>query len=150
MMQEQTSVGVQLTLNGLIGQGCIQDWSTHMIGHELTAFYGVDHAQSLAIVLFGVWEYCFEEKKDKLAEYAKRVYGVDPLLPVDEAAKIAIHKTEEFFNSIKMKTRLKDYKIDANEAAAKISERFKERASVFGENQNLDFNAVNKILLDRA
>ena len=40
-----------MALNGLIGTGVPQDWATHMIGHELTALYNIDHAQTLAIVL---------------------------------------------------------------------------------------------------
>ncbi|MFA7061140.1 MAG: iron-containing alcohol dehydrogenase, partial [Pedobacter sp.] len=34
-----------LGLNGLIGAGVPQDWATHMVGHELTALYGLDHAK---------------------------------------------------------------------------------------------------------
>ncbi len=136
-------------LNGLIGQGCIQDWSTHMIGHELTAFYGVDHAQSLAIVLFGVWEYCFKQKKERLAQYAERVFGVKGLSEEDSARE-AIKLTEEFFNSINMKSKLSDYGINAKEAAEKISERFKQRKTVVGENGNINYEAVKEILLNRA
>ena len=136
-------------LNGLIGQGCVQDWSTHMIGHELTAFYGVDHAQSLAIVLCGVWEYCFEEKKDRLAQYAERVFGVEGL-SVEDSAREAIKLTEEFFNSIRMKTKLSDYDIKAEDAADRISERFKQRKTVVGENGNINFETVKTILLNRA
>ncbi|RDJ57981.1 aldehyde reductase, partial [Acinetobacter baumannii] len=33
-----------MALNGLIGAGVPQDWSTHLIGHELTALHGIDHA----------------------------------------------------------------------------------------------------------
>jgi len=40
-----------MALNGLIGQGVPQDWATHMIGHELTSLYGIDHARTLAVVL---------------------------------------------------------------------------------------------------
>ena len=40
-----------MALNGLIGKGVPQDWGTHMIGHELTALHGLDHAVTLAIGL---------------------------------------------------------------------------------------------------
>ena len=136
-------------LNGLIGQGCIQDWSTHMIGHELTAFYGVDHAQSLAITLFGVWNYCFEAKKDRLAQYAERVFGVTSG-SVEEKARVAITKTEEFFNAIKMKSKLSDYGIDANDAVDKISRRFEERNTIVGESSNVNSSSVREILGSRS
>lgn len=37
-------------LNGIIGIGVDHDWATHMIGHELTAAYGLDHGQSLRLL----------------------------------------------------------------------------------------------------
>lgn len=35
---------------GQIGAGVPQDWTTHMIGHELTGTHGIDHARTLSIV----------------------------------------------------------------------------------------------------
>lgn len=119
-------------LNYWISCGVPQDWSTHMIGHELTAFYGIDHGQSLAIVEPRLLRNQKVAKSQKLAKIAREVFGINE--PVDlKAADMAIDKIEEFFNSIGMKTRLSDYGIDANEAAEKIRERFKERNVAFGE-----------------
>ena len=119
-------------LNYWISCGVPQDWSTHMIGHELTAFYGIDHGQSLAIVEPRLLRNQKVAKSQKLAKIAREVFGINE--PVDlKAADMAIDKIEEFFNSIGMKTKLSDYGIDANEAAEKIRERFKERNVAFGE-----------------
>ena len=63
-------------LNGYIGVGVDQDWATHIIGHEITAAYGIDHAKSLAIVLPGLLSIQRKQKQDKLLQYAKRVWGV--------------------------------------------------------------------------
>jgi NADP-dependent alcohol dehydrogenase len=57
-------------LNGLIGAGVPQDWSTHMIGHELTAMFGIDHAKTLAIIQPAAWTVRAREKRDKLLQYA--------------------------------------------------------------------------------
>ena len=132
-----------LALNTLIGCGVPQDWSTHMIAHELTAFYGLDHAETLAIVLPGVWQYKLTAKKKKLEQYGRRVWNV-------KTAKEAILKTEAFFHSIKMPTHLGDYKISAKEAARKVRERFAERSSVFGEHGDITPAAAAKIIASRA
>ena len=119
-------------LNYWISCGVPQDWSTHMIGHELTAFYGIDHGQSLAIVEPRLLRNQKVAKSQKLAKIAHEVFGINE--PVDlKAADMAIDKIEEFFNSIGMKTKLSDYGIDAEEAAEKIRARFKERNVAFGE-----------------
>lgn len=119
-------------LNYWISCGVPQDWSTHMIGHELTAFYGIDHGQSLAIVEPRLLKNQKVAKCQKLAKIAREVFKINE--PVDlKAADMAIDKIEEFYNSIGMKTKLSDYDIDANEAAEKIRARFKERNVAFGE-----------------
>ena len=135
-------------LNGLIGCGVPQDWATHMIGHELTAFHGLDHAQSLAVVLPRLLTYCREQKKAKLLQYGQRIFGLK-LTGGDECktADAAIKATEEFFNSLGMKTRLSDYRIDAGDAAAKISSRLKERGTMLGERAELSPGDVSKILI---
>jgi NADP-dependent alcohol dehydrogenase len=132
-----------LALNTLIGCGVPQDWSTHMIAHELTAFYGLDHAETLAIILPGVWQYKLTAKKKKLEQYGHRVWGV-------KTAKEAILKTEAFFHSIKMPTHFDDYKISAKEAARKVRDRFAERDSVFGEHSDITPDVVAKIIVSRA
>ncbi len=119
-------------LNYWISLGVPQDWATHMIGHELTAFYGIDHGQSLAIVEPRLLRNQKVSKAKKLAKLAREVFCVNE--PVDlKAADIAIDKIEAFFNSIGMKTKLSDYEIDSNEASEKIRERFAQRHTVLGE-----------------
>lgn len=119
-------------LNYWISVGVPQDWATHNIGHELTAFYGIDHGQSLAIIEPRLLRNQKVSKAKKLAKLAREVFCVNE--PVDlKAADIAIDKIEAFFNSIGMKTKLSDYEIDANEAAERIRERFASRHTVLGE-----------------
>jgi NADP-dependent alcohol dehydrogenase len=132
-----------LALNGLIGCGVPNDWSTHEIGHELTALYGIDHAESLAVVLPGVWALCADGKRDKLAQYAERVFGAS-------GVEGAIEATERFFLSVGMPVRLSAYGIDAPEAAAKVSERFRARRARLGERRRIDADAVAEILRSRA
>jgi NADP-dependent alcohol dehydrogenase len=128
-----------LALNNLIGCGVPQDWATHMIGHELTAFYGLDHAETLAIVMPGVWAHELKRKEAKLKQYGQRVWGV-------KTATQAIAATETFFHSLGMPTRFRDYHIDAGEAAKRVRVRFSERGAAFGEHGNLKPRDVAAIL----
>jgi NADP-dependent alcohol dehydrogenase len=102
-----------MALNGLIGAGVAQDWSTHMIGHELTGAYGIDHARTLSIVLPAVMKVCSEARREKLLQYAERIWN---LTEGDEDSRIsrAIELTEEFFKTMHVPTRLSD--VDLGEA----------------------------------
>lgn len=134
-------------LNYWMALGCVQDWATHRIGHELTALYGLDHGQSLAVVLPRLWQARKEDKSNKLAKLAREVFGcfeIDDL----KAAECAIIKTEEFFNSLGMKTKLADYGVDAKEAAQKIKERLELRETLLGEELKVTPDMVYQILLN--
>ncbi len=131
-----------LGLNGLIGMGVVQDWATHMIGHELTALYGLDHGVTLAIIMPELWRYKIAGKKGKLIQLGKEVFGVD-------TPEATIRKTEEFFHSIGMKTKLADYGVQAEEAAAHVRDRFNARGTKLGEHGehgDIDGNAAYAIL----
>jgi NADP-dependent alcohol dehydrogenase len=132
-----------LALNNLIGCGVPQDWTTHMIGHEVTAFYGLDHAETLAIIMPGVWLHQLKRKQAKLKQYGERVFGV-------KTAKEAITRTEKFFHSINMPTRFRDYGINAEEVAKRVSARFDERGSKFGEHEDITPDDIASILRSRA
>lgn len=101
-----------LALNGLIGSGVPQDWSTHMVGHEITALYGLDHAQTLAIVLPSMLEVMKEEKAEKLLQYSERIWNITSDLPAAEKMTAAIEKTRNFFETMGVKTRLSDYGLE--------------------------------------
>ncbi len=126
-------------LNYWMSLGSVQDWATHGIGHELTAFYGIDHGQSLAVVLPRLLKNQKKVKQEKLAKLGREVFGVqsgDDSVAADQA----IEKTEAFFNSIGMKTKLSDYGINAREAAEKIRARFAGRKTKLGEHEAIDAN----------
>ncbi|WP_027471080.1 iron-containing alcohol dehydrogenase [Saccharicrinis fermentans] len=115
-----------MALNGLIGQGVSQDWAIHMMGHELTALFGIDHAQTLAIVAPSHYRYNIESKKEKLAQYAERVWGITEGT-IEEKSNAGIEKTEDFFHSLGIKTKLSEYTEDYENAAGIIENRFIER-----------------------
>ncbi|HNR42071.1 MAG TPA: iron-containing alcohol dehydrogenase [Bacteroidales bacterium] len=114
-----------MALNGLIACGVPEDWSVHDIGHELTAFHGIDHARTLAIVQPGLWKALREEKKEKLLQYGERVWKITEG-STDEKVDAAIEKTVEFFESLGIKTRLSEYGV-GQDTIDKIVARFRER-----------------------
>ncbi len=134
-----------MALNGLIAKGVPTDWATHMIGHEFTALHGLDHAQSLAVVGPNLYKVQFEFKKEKLAQYGKRVWN---LTGTEEAiAHLAIKKTQEFYQSLGVKTSLSDYTSTYKETAQIISNRFKERGWIgLGELKNINLEKVIAIV----
>ncbi|MEN6384175.1 MAG: iron-containing alcohol dehydrogenase [Phycisphaerales bacterium] len=132
-----------MALNGLIGQGVVQDWSTHSIGHEMTAFFGLAHAETLAIVLPAVWKYELNNKADKLAMLAENVYGIKKGTK-KQKANAAITKTIEFFNSVGMPTKLSSYKLTPADCDV-IAERAAKQGWNIGENFDIDPKALRKI-----
>jgi NADP-dependent alcohol dehydrogenase len=128
-------------LNGLISCGVPQDWTTHMIGHELTAFYGLDHAQTLVVVLPAVLAHQRKVKAKKLVQYAERIWGVK----TGDKAALAIRKTEGFFRSLGMKTRLSEYGI-GSEQFTELAARFEQRGIKLGERQRIGSRQVRQIL----
>ncbi|MBY5991156.1 iron-containing alcohol dehydrogenase [Ferrimonas balearica] len=134
-------------LNGFIGVGVPHDWSTHMIGHELTALFGIDHGQSLAIVQPSMWKHRKAQKRAKLLQYAERVWD---LTEGDEDARIdaAIERTRAFFESLGVKTRLSDYGVE-REGIDKVIDALQAHGMVaLSEQGDLGLEESRKILED--
>ena len=134
-----------MALNGLIGAGVPQDWATHLIGHEITAMFGLDHAQTLAIIQPALWEIRKEEKKEKLAQYAERVWGIHEGTQ-DEKAQKAIEKTRAFFESIGMKTHLSEYGIEESAIEGLIKELVAKGHVALSEDSKVTPDVVRTIL----
>ena len=115
-----------MALNGLIGCGVPQDWATHMIGHELTALYGIDHARTLAVVAPHLYRVLRRDKAAKLLQYGERVWGIREGSE-EERIEAAIRRTEEFFESLGVPTRLSRYEGVRPETPREVAERLKQR-----------------------
>lgn len=135
-----------MALNGLIQKGVPNDWAVHAIGHELTALFGIDHARTLAVIAPSHYKFNFETKKEKLAQYAERVWNITEG-STDDKAYAAIEKTVDFFHELGIDTKLSDYTKDYEGTAEKISQRFTNRGWLgLGEHQNLSPDKVEKIV----
>lgn len=134
-----------MALNGLLNKGVVTDWATHSIGHELTALYNIDHARTLAIIAPSLYEIMFDTKKEKLAQYGERVFGLSG--DVDTKAKQAIIETKKFFETMGMPINLSSCNVDHLKSAQFIRERFEERGWLgLGEKQLITPELVEKIV----
>ena len=132
-------------LNGNLRCGVKTDWTTHMIGHELTAKYGIDHARTLAIIGPRLFENQFENKKAKLVQYGKRVCNLNG--SDEEIARAAIQKTEAFFHELGVDTKVSDYSQDTDGLPEYITSIFEERSwNEMGERGAINLKAVNEIV----
>jgi NADP-dependent alcohol dehydrogenase len=131
-------------LNGVIACGAVQDWATHTIGHELTAFYGIDHAQSLAVVFPGLLRQQRKQKQEKLLQYAERVWGLTED-STERRIEAAIARTESFFRSLGVGTRLSDYGI-SRDGLDRISSRISKRDGKIGERKDIGAAEIDAIL----
>lgn len=134
-----------MALNGIIAVGVPQDWSTHMIGHELTAAFGIDHGQTLAIVYPAVLEVQRKQKRAKLLQYAERVWNISNGSD-DEKIDLAIKETRAFFESLGVKTHLSEYGVTADQISA-VVEQLKAHGMVeLSETQDITPEVSQKIL----
>lgn len=135
-----------LALNGLIGAGVPQDWATHMIGHEITALHGLDHAQTLAIVLPAMLAERRQAKHGKLLQYAERVWGINAGND-EEKIDAAIERTRAFFESMGVKTRLSDYGIAEADLPAILQQLEAHGMVQLGERGDVGLDVSRRVLL---
>ncbi|SFM39894.1 iron-containing alcohol dehydrogenase [Rugamonas rubra] len=139
-----------LALNGLIGAGVPQDWATHMIGHELTALYDIDHARTLAIVLPALLNVQRDTKRAKLLQYGERVWGIaKDSGSEDERVDAAIAATRGFFESVGIATRLSGYQLGQEAVEAVLAQLAEHGMTSLGEHRDIDL-ARSRVILEAA
>ncbi len=136
-----------MALNGLIGAGVPQDWSTHMIGHELTGGFGIDHARTLSIVLPAVMKVKRQEKREKLLQFAERVWHIND---TDEEKKIdqAIGLTEAFFQQMQVPTRLSEVNITESDIDGIVEKLASHGMTALGEHSDITIEVSRQILTE--
>ena len=132
-------------LNGLVGMGVPQDWATHGIGHALTVLYGLDHAESLAVVLPWLMWYKREQKQDKLLQYGSRVLGQNAEHPAEQIDK-TIEALSAFFHSLGMPTTLTAYGLDPDKVAEEMQKQLEDEKFTRGEHRDVTPAAAAEIL----
>ena len=131
-------------LNGFVAMGVPQDWATHMIGHEITALTGTTHGQTLVLVIPRLMKVMREQKADKIVQFGERVFGIVEGTK-DERIDNTIAATKAFFKSLNLATEFEELSI-GSDVLDEIVRRFKQRGTLLGENSNIDYAVVEKIL----
>ena len=134
-----------MALNGFISMGVNNDWATHMIGHELTALHGLTHGATLVIVLPGTLRVLAAKKQGKLLQYGERIWGITSGT-TEERVALAIQKTEDFFRSLGLHTRLSEENI-GDATIDEITRRFTERNVAYGEDRDVTAQVAREILI---
>ena len=142
-----------MALNGLIGVGVPQDWTTHMIGHELTSLHGIDHARTLTILLPSVLRELKDSKKEKLLQYARNVWAIDSNTDTkqddDSIIETAIVYTEDFFRSLGLPVSFADAALDESAIDPIIQQLDAHNMVKLGEHKDNDLT-VSRRILERA
>ena len=131
-------------LNDILSVGVPGDWSSHAIGHELTAVYGMDHAQTLAIIVPALFTHQLEAKREKLTQMALRVFHYQG--DIHRAAEFAIEKIREFFEQMGLKTNFSALGIDDSQFPLVLKKLAEHRPPFIGERKDIDLAAVERIL----
>ncbi|WP_423681838.1 iron-containing alcohol dehydrogenase [Undibacterium sp. WLHG33] len=134
-----------MALNGLISTGVPQDWATHMIGHELTALHGIDHAQTLAIVLPSMLRVRKEAKRAKLLQFAERIWDIREGSE-DSRIDTAISRMQDYFEQMGVKTRLSDYQLGADDIPPVIAALESHRMLTIGEKRDVTLDVSRQVL----
>ena len=134
-----------MALNGIIAVGVPQDWATHMIGHELTAMFGIDHGQTLAIVYPSLLEVMKEQKRTKLIQYAERVWEIKDKTD-DEKIDLAISLTRAFFEKLGIKTHLSEYGVKKEQIADVVEQLKAHEMTALSETGKITPEVVQQIL----
>ena len=132
-------------VNGVLSRGVPTDWCTHAIGHELTALFDLSHAQTLAILLGGVYRHQLSNKLAKLAHFGRQVWQLSG--PDDEVAVKSIDMTETFFETLGIPTRFSAIGLDAQEVGDALSAHLAQGPfQNLGEHKNIDLEAIRAIV----
>jgi len=135
-------------LNSFLSKGVTTDWATHTLGHELTVLYGLDHAVTLAIILPGVMDVAGERRKEKMLQYAERIWGItssDHMAAIREATRI----TDQFFRCLGVNTRLSEHGIGTEVIAKVVSQLRNRNVTYLGQGKDLTIEDVPAIFKSR-
>ena len=133
-----------MALNGFISMGVSQDWGTHMIGHEISALHNTTHGQSLVIVFPALMRVMGKQKQEKILQYGARVWNITTGSNEEKIEKTIV-KTEEFFRSLGLVTKLSEINI-GQDTIDEIVNRFQTRGTMLGEKENITPDVVKQIL----
>lgn len=98
-----------LAHNGLCGVGKEEDWASHRLEHEISAFYDVAHGAGLAVIIPAWMKLCAERNPDKLWRFAINVMSVNPAgKETMEIIDEGISELKNFYHDLGLTTSLRE------------------------------------------
>jgi len=137
--------GTMALNGGQISLGMRNDWASHGIEHEISAIYDIPHGAGLAIVFPNWMKYVYQERPERFAQFATRVWGIDPAgKTTEELALAGIDATRQFYKRIGSETTLAEFNIDSSQIDRMAEEAV--RYGPIGSFKKLDKEDVKAIL----
>ncbi len=131
-----------LAQNDLLGTGRANDFSSHMIEHELSGIYDIAHGEGLAVVFPAWMKYAYKYNEERFLQYAVDVWNVDPDFYNHERTILeGIRRQEEYYKELGLATRLSELNI-TNERFDEMAEKSVKMGSI----KKLDKKDVLEIL----
>lgn len=98
--------------NGSLGTGRIGDWASHKIEMEISGIYDLAHGAGLAVIFPAWMKYVYKKDIERFAQFATRVWNVEPDFNYMEKTALAgIKRMENFFKEIGLPVTLKEANI---------------------------------------
>ena len=107
--REQLMLASTLAHNNLFGVGRVQDWASHWMEHELSAFYDIAHGAGLAIMTPAWMKYVYKENKSRFVQFAVNVMGSKvSIADTDRVILDGISRLEQWFKDMGLPTSFRD------------------------------------------
>ena len=121
-----------LAHNGLCGTGRTEDWASHFMEHEVSALYGVAHGAGLAVIVPAWMAYVSRQKPERAAQMAVRVFGFDPAMPMEAAARYGVEQLKLFFLRMGMPVSFRQMGVEHPDVDLLVRKLHEDKGSAIG------------------
>lgn len=132
--------------NGTCGIGCVEDWASHFIEHEVSAVYNVTHGAGLAVI-FPAWlTYMASHNVRKVEQWARRVWDVEPSADATAVALEGVKRFKQFLKSIGMPVTFAELGIDNPDIPLLVNKLHEDKGELVGNYVPLDREASRAVM----
>lgn len=98
-----------LAHNGLCGTGKEEDWSSHRLEHELSAWHDVAHGAGLAVMVPAWMQFVACKNPAKVIQFAQNVMGISPEGKTEEEiCRLAVESLKGFYHTLGLTTSIRE------------------------------------------
>lgn len=120
--------------NGTCGVGCVEDWSSHQMEHEVSALYDVTHGAGLAVITPAYMTFMAKHHPKRIAQFAERVMGVAKEFGnEEERAQEGVRRFKDFLhNDLRLPVTFKQLGIENPDIPELVKRLHKNKGDRFG------------------